>query len=374
MRILVALAPLLVACADRPLQPPGTNVTLSCTRPASFAATSTVKAGARVALGDFNADGLPDVYNVHDSVWVNDGTGAFTQAWGPALDAIVDPPSYDTLSVGDLDGDRVPDVLLASWTSGFDVALGTKTPALKPSVNVATGTAELAGRAVDLDGDGRAEIVLVDAEGQLVIGHWKHGAFHAQQSTKLATILPPAYMDFADFDNDGKLDIAVGDYTGKLLVARADGTVLWSAPDSPYNSVSGLSAADVNGDGNVDLTYTGRAYHSDGDNFFIRLGDGQGNFGEPSEHLTKQGLSIPSYAMTDLDHDGIEDALVVMNTGSGVTVSFLRGKGDGSFRTPTKLTYVNAYGQVLVADLDGDGCSDLLVADDQLNVTTYLRD
>jgi hypothetical protein len=65
-----------------------------------------------------------------------------------------------------------------------------------------------------------------------------------------------------DFNNDGKLDLAIanyGDNTVTLLLGNGDGTFT-QASGSPYVVVNGaymIAAADFNGDGKLDLAVTG---------------------------------------------------------------------------------------------------------------------
>ncbi|MBA3914112.1 MAG: VCBS repeat-containing protein [Acidobacteriales bacterium] len=168
----------------------------------------------------------------------------------------------------------------------------------------------------------------------------------------------------ADFNNDGKPDIAAAEASPQVLIllGRGDGTfeppLLSSARIKTYDLVAG----DVNQDGNIDLVVTDGASGT-----ATLLGDGQGHFMPFS--LSKDCSLIYGYFfLADFNGDG---ALDVFKGGfsdytyaSGFVIAL--GNGDGSF--PEVLTgYGNSdggNGYPAVGDFDGDGVLDIVLPDE----------
>ena len=84
----------------------------------------------RNPLGDFTADGLPDILSIHDndpnSIWINQGDETFVELpIDPELSVLTDTQSA---VLGDLDGDGDLDAFLVTFDSGAHVWLGHTGP------------------------------------------------------------------------------------------------------------------------------------------------------------------------------------------------------------------------------------------------------
>jgi Bacterial Ig-like domain (group 3)/FG-GAP-like repeat len=137
-----------------------------------------------------------------------------------------------------------------------------------------------------------------------------------------------------------------------------------------------VAVADVNGDGKLDLvlasTCGDAACHTDG-SVAVLLGNGDGTF-RPAVAYDSGGGFATAIAVADLNGDGKPDVVVAncsatpsatCDDSGNSTVSVLLGNGDGTFQAAA------AYGSggshatsIAVADLNGDGKPDLLVAND----------
>jgi hypothetical protein len=150
----------------------------------------------------------------------------------------------------------------------------------------------------------------------------------------------------ADFDMDGKVDLAVcNNSTGYLTVLLGQGNGQFSA-GSPFPSCSGTPLpADFDLDGKTDLVTAGA----------ILRGKGDGTFYSPQSIV---GLSGSTNVLTaDFNADGVPDILDI-----GYSLVFLN-RGNGTFETPINLSFAFALNNAVAADVNGDGRADLVAPD-----------
>jgi hypothetical protein len=161
----------------------------------------------------------------------------------------------------------------------------------------------------------------------------------------------------ADFNGDGKIDLAVCNYdTHDVSVLLGNGNGSFQLPHAFALGVGGyrLRAAEVSGDTNLDLIV-----HTDpdplGNTVQILIGNGDGTFGSPVP-VNAGNLGDRTLAFGDLDGDGKLDLAM----GENGRISLRWGNGDTTFR-PGAVSfcpggYVNS---LAVADFTGDGRPDL---------------
>jgi hypothetical protein len=140
-------------------------------------------------------------------------------------------------------------------------------------------------------------------------------------------------------------------------LGKGDGTFT-SAPGSPISlgtSLSAVVAADFNGDGKLDLAVTDSTTNT----VTVLLGNGDGTFGPPS--AISVGNGPVAIVAGDFNSDGKLD-LAVVNDLDG-TVTLLLGNGDGTFAQAAGSPYAVGTGpsQIVAADFNGDGKLDLAV-------------
>lgn len=194
----------------------------------------------------------------------------------------------------------------------------------------------------------------------LLLSAYSSGQFETRSTTSVP--LAPLGFAVADFNHDGKPDVATATEIGQvgILLGRGDGT--FRAPIYyKMNSAYDIAAGDFNGDGNVDLAVADRL----GQDISIMLGNGDGTFQSPVPFPVN---SQPSYlSLGDFNNDGKLDVVV----GNSPYVSVLLGNGDGTLQSPKDFdaSFCSVAPQSLaVGDFNSDGNLDLVLACDEATV------
>jgi PKD repeat protein len=116
---------------------------------------------------------------------------------------------------------------------------------------------------------------------------------------------------------------------------------------------SGFAAADLNGDGNLDLI----TVNDTSNNISVLLGNADGTFQAALNYtVTSRPIAV---AVGDFDADGKLD-LAVADYGSN-DISILLGNGDGTFQSPQTIAAGNNPRGIVAADFDGDHKIDLAI-------------
>jgi hypothetical protein len=176
------------------------------------------------------------------------------------------------------------------------------------------------------------------------------------QATYWAGVNPFGIMA-ADLDHDGKIDLAVTDnndgFGVSVLIGNGNGTFQSASWNLTGRNPRMGAIDDFNADGNLDLA-VGNCIDYD---LSVLIGDGQGHFAGPLNFAT--GDIVQSIASGDFDLDGKIDLVVAGQTSNGMLL--LLGNGDGTFQNPVSYPTGSTPFGLAVADLNGDGASDVVV-------------
>lgn len=271
---------------------------------------------------------------------------------------------------GDLDGDCDADLIIVTggapiaWmrdAAGGYAADRDALPALAGVLGLALG---------DVDGDGLPDVVACGGGAVHVLHNGGQGRFADVPDTFPAgdQIADATACLLADFSGAGHLDLVVGQGSSSPAVNRMyfnDGTghftyVPAALPPLPERT-SALAAADVDGDGTIDLV----AGHLAGPVRLYRNGSGvkQGELSDYSVGLPDAVAGdVPSLLLVDLDGDCAPD-LIVPRAGAAPKVWRNRNDGDARFEeavSPGDGSLDAASASAF--DFDGDGVLDLLLS------------
>ena len=158
----------------------------------------------------------------------------------------------------------------------------------------------------------------------------------------------PRSLVVADFNRDGKPDLAVANDSVSLLFGLGNGKFATPTNLNSYYSTA-IATDDFNNDGKLDIFAVG--YYAS-----TFLGDGSGNFVRTNVGGTY--YSPVAVAVGDFNADGNKDLAVVRGS-----ILLILGGGNGNFIQLTNYTLNGGPGDVVVADINGDGFADLVFSE-----------
>jgi hypothetical protein len=326
-----------------------------------IASTAAGAQGWGAAIGDLNGDGRLDIATANwgsgsVSVLLGDGKGGFARHDERSFGA-----HAHSVAIGDVNGDGFPDVVASDRdTSKVRVFRGKidGSGKLQNGISFDTGSKPKQLAAVDLNGDGFADVVTTDSADNTVSVLLGSAAGLSAPRAFPAGAQPEA-VEIADLNGDGRLDVAVANWTGDsvhILLGDGSGGFRAAGQHGVGRDPHDLCAGDFNGDGVVDLATANWSDNS----ISILLGAGNGTF---SVQTIKGVASVPSGVVAaDYDRDGSCD-IVVSDWGRN-RVAVLRGKGNGDFETASATTYGVGSQPLALAgdDLNKDEAPDVIVA------------
>jgi hypothetical protein len=320
-----------------------------------------------LAAADFNGDGKLDLAVTNGnpnkvSILLGNGDGTFHAGSTYTLSSNV-----LGIAVADLNLDKKPDLVIASSYASqnqqpaISVLLGNGDGTFSGPVTYGNASQPYAPVVADFNGDGKPDVALGDQIGvvHVLLGN---GDGTLQASIDFAAGGTPQGIISGDFNGDGKIDLATANYGSNdvsVLTGNGDGTFhaarsypLGNLPGSLGSVSTSLAIADFNQDGKLDF--------ATGLNNTLGLGNGDGTF-TLGNFVGNAGFGITS---GDFNHDGHADIAAVTNVNASlnnVYMAVFLGNGNGTFQSELDFSSsALALQYVAAGDFNGDGNVDLV--------------
>jgi subtilisin family serine protease len=371
------------------------------------------EAGASIQVADMNGDGHLDVVTAGaywDTTYGGEATNLVTVLTGDGKENLSlakvyrSEPAMFGLALADLNGDRLPDVIVAGQdTDTAAVFLNDGSGNFAGPAGEYIGYLENNGGGglnvpasdflvSDINGDGKADLALIELP-RLVGDPWDlavmlgDGTGHFAPAVRTPIAPQPAQIagyTLGDFHKTGRPDLIESEYpnatsgtsTPQLLLFPNVGSGQFGQPSTiaaNYSVIGGgglIATADFNNDGNLDFVLSA-ASNPPGQGLSITLtaflANGDGTFREEPTQTFDSGSGSenlrPAAIFTgDFNGDGKPDVLLWVNSNvsgsAGQYVYEFLGNGDGTF-APPKILFQN-FGPFTVADLNHDGLPDIV--------------
>ena len=353
-----------------------------------------------ITAADFNGDGFQDIAIANAasatvSVYLGSGSGTFSQAATVTL-----PTGCSAAYIASAKFTRAaqPDLLVVcamgqvlvlpnAGRGTFGTPISTTLPLGAWTGNLMIGQVHPA--IADFNGDGKLDLVIPGYDGNTFTVAWYlllgngDGTFQTPSSLPFTGIMALSVVA-GDFNGDGKADLVAAAYDSNgapwLEVALGNGDGTFKTPvfsQLPATSGTVLLAADVNGDGKLDIVVAGSCLYLnlvgtgasvDNAGVTVLLGDGKGNFtisfdtAEPNYVSDATLAGVLETGRLDLVEATI--AFSAVGTAPSGAVQIRPNNGDGTFGSPIVLPASTSVvpTDITTADFNGDGRPDIATA------------
>ena len=333
-----------------------------------------------LVTGDFNNDSQPDIavanyIGNNVGIFLGYGNGRFSSS---TLYPLGDYASPKWLTIGDLNNDGRLDIITTnSNDDSLSILLGHVNDTFfnKITYTIGDNPYPRSAAVADFNNDGRLDIAVSNMLSENIgvfLGYVKE-SFASATVHQIGSSSQPVSIAVGDFNNDIRLDVVVADRgTNEVAILYGSGygtfsgQLTYSAGDGTYPS--SVAVGDFYQDNQLDIAVV----NSGTDDIGVRLGYGDGIFSSLTTYSTGTASSPLSLAVGHFDKDDQLD-IAVANYSIG-NVCLLFGYGNGSFAS--LLCFTSGFGShpaaVAFGDMNGDGSVDVVVSDEGFSTIKIL--
>jgi hypothetical protein len=275
-----------------------------------------------LTAADLNHDGKLDLvtgnnFSNHISVLLGNGDGTFQTA-------VNYPTNTETVgvAVGDFNKDGIPDLAAASQGAGeVYVLLGNGDGTFQPAVGYACGTFAREVAVGDFNKDGNLDLVVANQGENTVSVLLGSGDGTFQTGVKYATGPDPTSVKVGDFRGNGILDIVTANFnfaggtgTVSVLLGNGDGTFQAAQSYTTDLHAHSVALADFNNDGRLDIAVA----NNGSDDVSVLLGNGDGTF-QATENFAAGSVPL-SVGAGDFNGQGVQSLAVANGASNNVSI------------------------------------------------------
>jgi predicted nucleotidyltransferase len=322
-----------------------------------------------VATGDFNNDAIMDIVVASDGtssigICIGLGNGTF-EPQHVFYTADFSPPTF--VAIGDFNYDNNSDIVVVlSMFNAIVIYFGQGNGTFQDGGIYSTGdNSDPESVAIGyFNNDSYLDIVTAncDSNSAGILFGYSDGTFSNITDYSTGDSSCPMSVAVGDFNNDGILDFAAGNYnSGTISIHLGYGGGTFRSPiiiSTGYNYPICIAIGDLNNDNLLDIVFAS----PDSSTVGVMLAHGHGTFGSITTYSTIYKSSPCFLTVVDINKDHILD-IIVADSGSSDVGLFL-GYGNGTFNTRIRLSTGNSSSTQSVAygDFNDDNQPDIVAA------------